>query len=155
MLVHTFRLPIYFICITLVLLSSCEKKPDPQLHFVCEGYALFHTNPACRSDVFSIQEVKIRFSLVMSEQNMTLDDTACLGELQRKRLTKTLDNATQRDFEHRWKNSSGIEMLDDFSINKTTGTFGMGVGYAELGPNTPTGDLISIGGTCKQVKPVM
>ncbi|NBT35108.1 MAG: hypothetical protein EBT03_06160 [Betaproteobacteria bacterium] len=91
----------------------------------------------------------------MTEKSVLLDDSPCIGELQKKTLSQVNDDGIQRDFEIRWRRSDGAEMLGDFVIKKTSGEFGLGVVPAGVDAPRPLGFLISIGGFCREVQPAV
>jgi hypothetical protein len=138
-----------------LFLASCEKLQPAKTHLICNGTVLFHTDKACRGNYLNSEAGNIKFSIVISDEELQFDDTTCLGSMRSEKLRKNPSNDTKTDFDRKWVDSEGLERLDDFTLNRTTGEFGMGSGYLLLGQNTPLGDDISIRGKCQKVEPII
>jgi len=111
--------------------------------FVCDGTVLLHPNKACSN---------IQFNLVVDKNSLQVAHHACLQSIRFDKMRVDKDNDLRMEFSYQFVDAtSKVKMLEDFTINKVTGEFGLGrTNMQALGV-----DKISIGGFCKQVKNVV
>ena len=134
------RLTRLIICAaSIVLVSSTHAAQS----FVCDGTVLLHPNKVCSN---------IQFNLVLDKNSLQVSHHACLQSIKFDKMRVDKDNDLRMEFSYQFVDEAAkVKMLEDFTIDKATGEFGLGrTNMHALGV-----DKISIGGFCKLVKNVV
>ena len=137
---------IYIILASLFLISCDESSFN--LHkkqsLICDGVILLHKNEVCKGQ-------SIQFTVSITSNNIYISRDTCTYKIAEK-LEKKLENENKIDFEIKFQdNNTKHEMMQDFTINKINGEFGMG----ETDLSVLSMDNISIGGFCKKTKNII
>ena len=134
---------------TVMSLISCGKPIENKVKnqsFICTGTVLLD------KEIQTCRNQEIKFSMILKEQNISVDYDPCFTNIEFEKLKKVIDNEMKVEFTRKFINPiTNHEILHDFVINKVTGEFGIGVQdlqYVGM-------DSLSIGGFCKKTNNVV
>lgn len=134
---------------TVMSLISCGKPIENKIKnqsFICTGTVLLD------KEIQTCRNQEIKFSMILKEQNISVDYDPCFTNIEFEKLKKDIDNEMKVEFTRKFINPiTNHEILHDFVINKVTGEFGIGEQDLQyVGINS-----LSISGFCKKTNNVV